>query len=84
MSEKNVFFFFSNNFFPPALSTYKRLFFWDSLVVQWLRLYAPNVGSPGSIPGQTTRAHTPQLRACVAQLKILCVAAKTRLSRTNE
>ena len=25
-----------------------------SLVVQWLRLHAPNVGGPGSIPGQAT------------------------------
>ena len=32
------------------------------LVVQWLRLCAPNVGSPGSIPGQGTRAHMSQLR----------------------
>ena len=30
-----------------------------SLVVQWLRLHAPNAGSPGSIPGQGTRSHMP-------------------------
>ncbi|TEA34794.1 hypothetical protein DBR06_SOUSAS11910017, partial [Sousa chinensis] len=29
-----------------------------SLVVQWLRLHAPNGGGPGSIPGQGTRSHT--------------------------
>ena len=27
-----------------------------SLVVQWLRLHAPNVGGPGLIPGQGTRS----------------------------
>ena len=41
-----------------------------SLAVHWLRLCAPNVGRPGSVPGQGTRAHTPQL-------KILCAATKT-------
>ena len=30
-----------------------------SLVVQWLRLQAPNAGGPGSIPGQETRSHMP-------------------------
>ena len=33
-----------------------------SLVVQWLRLCAPNAGSPGLIPGQGTRSHMPQIR----------------------
>ena len=33
-----------------------------SLVVQWLRLLAPNAGGPGSIPDQGTRFHTPQLK----------------------
>ena len=28
-----------------------------SLVVQWLRLRAPNAGDLGSIPGQGTRSH---------------------------
>ena len=28
-----------------------------SLVVQWLRLCAPNAGGPGSIPDQGTRSH---------------------------
>ena len=28
-----------------------------SLVVQWLRLWAPNAGGPGSILGQGTRSH---------------------------
>ncbi|TEA41389.1 hypothetical protein DBR06_SOUSAS7910066, partial [Sousa chinensis] len=40
-----------------------------SLMVQWLRLHAPNSEGPGSIPGQRTRSHMPQLRACTPQLK---------------
>ena len=28
-----------------------------SLVVQWVRLCAPNAGGPGLIPGQGTRSH---------------------------
>ncbi|TEA28468.1 hypothetical protein DBR06_SOUSAS2010093, partial [Sousa chinensis] len=41
-----------------------------SLVVRWLRLRAPNVGGLGLIPGQGTRSHIPQLRACMLELKI--------------
>ena len=37
-----------------------------SLVVQWLRLHAPNAGGTGLIPGQGTRSHMPQLRPDVA------------------
>ena len=33
-----------------------------SLVVQWLRLCAPNAGGPGLIPAWGTRSHMPQLR----------------------
>ncbi|TEA40985.1 hypothetical protein DBR06_SOUSAS9010008, partial [Sousa chinensis] len=40
-----------------------------SLVVQWLRLRTPNAGGPGLIPGQGTRSHMRQLRACMPQLK---------------
>ena len=29
---------------------------------QWLRLHAPKAGVLGSIPGQGTRSHMPQLR----------------------
>ncbi|TEA36862.1 hypothetical protein DBR06_SOUSAS44310005, partial [Sousa chinensis] len=28
-----------------------------SLVVQWIRLHAPNAGGTGLIPGQGTRSH---------------------------
>ena len=42
------------------------------LVVQWLRLYAPSAWGPGSIPGQGTRSHMPQLKILHAATKILC------------
>ena len=38
-----------------------------SLVVQWLRLYAPNAGGMGLIPGQRTRADILQLRPSAAE-----------------
>ena len=38
-------------------SSFKKWKLGTSLVVQWLRLCAPNVGGPGSIPGQGTRSH---------------------------
>ena len=41
-----------------------------SLVVQWLRLLAPNAGSLSSIPGQGTRSHISQPSVQMAQLKI--------------
>ncbi|TEA38361.1 hypothetical protein DBR06_SOUSAS110229, partial [Sousa chinensis] len=41
-----------------------------SLVVQWLRLHAPNARDLGSIPGLGTRSHMPQLRVFMLQLKI--------------
>ena len=49
----------------------------NSLVVQWLRLCAPSVGGLGSIPGQGTRSHMPQL-------KILCAATKSQRSQINK
>ena len=42
-----------------------------SLVVQRLRLHAPDAGGWGSIPGQGTRSHTPPLKM------ILCATTKT-------
>ena len=38
-----------------------------SLVVQWLRLHPPDAGNLGSIPGQGTRSHMPQLRPSAAK-----------------
>ena len=46
-------------------------------MVQWLRLLAPSAGGLGSIPGQATRFHMPQLRVHMSQLKILNASAKT-------
>ena len=51
-----------------------------SLVVQWLSLHTPNAGGRGSIPGQGTRSHIPQLRVCMPQLEI--PHAATKRSRT--
>ena len=48
----------------------------SSLVVQWLRLCAPNAGGLGSIPGQGARSHMLQLRVCMPQLKTLHAATK--------
>ena len=52
-------------------------------MVQWLRLHAPNAGGWGSIPGQGTRSHMPQLRVCILQLKILSAATETWCSQIN-
>ena len=41
-----------------------------SLVIQWLRLYTPKAGGPGSIPGHRTRSHVLLLRACMPQLRV--------------
>ena len=48
-----------------------------SLVVQWLRLWAPNAGSLGLITGQGTRSHMLQGRVHISQLKILNAATKS-------
>ena len=42
-----------------------------SLVVQWLRVPAPNAGGPDSIPAHRARSHVPQLTIRMPQLKIL-------------
>ena len=55
-----------------------------SLVAQWLRLWAPNVGALGSIPGQGTRSHLPQLRVRMLQLKIPRAATKNQRSQINK
>ena len=39
------------------------------LVVQWVRLLAPNAGDLGLIPGQETGSHMPQLRVRMIQLR---------------
>ena len=52
-----------------------------ALVGQWLRLCTPNAGALGSILGQGTRSHVPQLRFCMPQLKIPRVATKNQRKR---
>ena len=52
-------------------------FLGTSLVVQWLRLCAPNAGGPGSLPSQGTRSH-------VLQQKILCAPNKTCCSQISK
>ena len=66
--------------------------FGDFLVVQWLRLCAPNAGGLGLTPGQGTRSHMLQLKeiphaatknpACTT--KILHAETKTRCSQINK
>ena len=41
-----------------------------SLVVQWLRLHAPNAEGWSLIPGQGTKSHRPQLRVPMLWLKV--------------
>ena len=49
----------------------------DFLVVQWLRLHAPNAEGPGSIPGQETRSHTLHLKTWCAMAKTWYAMAET-------
>ena len=50
-----------------------------AMVVQWVKLPAPNSGSPSLIPGQGTRSHMPQLKILHAAMKIKdpCTTTKT-------
>ena len=48
--------------FTQPINTTGRSRLGTSLVVQWLRLHAPNAGDPGSITGQGTRSPMLQLR----------------------
>ena len=55
-----------------------------SLVVQWLRCNIPNAGHPGSISGQGTRSHMPQLRDYMPQLKVPHAVTKKILHAAME
>ena len=57
-----------------------------SLVVQWLRLRAPNAGGTSSILAQRTRFHMPQLRVRMLQRrsKNRSAATKPRHSQINK
>ena len=53
-----------------------------SLVVQWLRLHAPNPEGLGSVPGQETRPHIPQLkRFCMLPLRRSTAKIKINLKK---
>ena len=62
----------------------KNTYLETSLVIQWLRLRAPNAGGPGLILGQRNRPHMLQLRVHLLQLKIPNVATKTQCSQINK
>ena len=53
---------------------------------QWLKPCCPSAGGQGSIPGQGTRSHMPQLRVCILQRrsKILSAATKTQHRQLNK
>ena len=58
-------------------SLYHIFFFFKkgtSLVVQCLRFCTSNVEALGSIPGQGTRSHMSQLKACLLQLDTACLS----------
>ena len=62
----------------------KELVLGASLVVHWLRLQVPSAGGSGSIPGQGTRSHMPQLRVHMLQLKILHATTNTWWSKKKK
>ena len=47
-------------------------------MVQWLRLWAPNAGGPGWIPGQGTRSHMLQLKFVHAATNSQCSQIKNK------
>ena len=53
-------------------------------MVQWLRLHAPNAGALGSILGQGTRSHMPQVTVYMPWLKIPCATTKSQCSQINK
>ena len=53
----------------------------DFLVVQWLRVCAPNAESPGSILGEGTRSHMPQVRSHMVQWRSHVPQPKKKMKR---
>ena len=53
-------------------------------MVQWLRLYPPNAGGLGIVPGQGTRSHMPQLKDPSCLKKILHVTTQTHSVQPNK
>ena len=56
-------------FFIYGLFQFKKIKKGTSLVVQWLRLLAPDTGGLGLIPDHETRSHMLQLRDGMLQLR---------------
>ena len=67
----------SEMFFTGYVFIYIERILGTSLVVQWQRLQDPQAGGLGSICGQRSRSHMPQL-------KILHAATKTWCSKINK
>ena len=63
---------------------FKIIFLGSSLLVQWLRLYPPNAGGLGIVPGQGTRSHMPQLKDPSCLKKILHVTTQTHSVQPNK
>ena len=55
-----------------------------SVVLQWLRLHAPNAGGPGSIPHRGTRSHMLQLKIPRAATKPQCSQIDKYFSKKRE
>ena len=59
------------NFEHYFISMWEEVILGISLVVQWLRLCAPNAGGSGLIPGQETRSCIPRLRVQVVTKELV-------------
>ena len=64
-------------FISAMLDIHQEIHFGTSLVVQWVRLHAPNAGHPGPNPSQGTRSRMP------ASTKIPHATTKTRHSQNK-
>ena len=51
-------------------------------MVQWLRLHTFTAGGSGSIPGQGTRSHMPQLKILSATIKTQHSQKMTSIKKT--
>ena len=61
---------------PPPLPAARPPMLRNPLVVQWLRLHAPNAEAPGLTPVHGTRSHMPQLKILHAVTKPWCSQIK--------
>ena len=68
----------------PQKNVHKNSRLETPLVVQWLRLQAPNAGCLDLIPGLGTRSHILQPRVHMPQLKITRATSKTQHCQINK